>query len=60
MLVETYCKCDKDMATMDAEDFIRTDVDTVTVLACDDDTKQQPECSEVEDLQNRYRLLSFQ
>ncbi|CAL8277146.1 unnamed protein product [Merluccius merluccius] len=43
------------MATMDAEDFIRTDVDTVTVLACDDDTKQQPECSEVEDLQNSLR-----
>ena len=42
------------MATMDAEDCIRTDVDTVTVLPCEDDVRQEPECSEVEELQNRY------
>ncbi|CAL8320270.1 unnamed protein product [Lota lota] len=40
---------------MDAEDCIRTDVDTVTVLPCEDDIQQDPEGSEVEDLQNSLR-----
>ena len=39
---------------MDAEDCIRTDVDAVTVLPCEDDAGQEPECSEVEELHNRY------
>ncbi|CAL8282070.1 unnamed protein product [Gadus morhua 'NCC'] len=43
------------MATMDAEDCIRTDVDTVTVLPCEDDVRQDLECSEVEDLKNSLR-----
>ena len=30
-----------------------TDVDTVTVLPCEDDVRQDLECSEVEDLKNR-------